>query len=750
MLFSIVTSAEPSSPEAATSRPSRTFTRAIAFALCLTVFSTGQLAARPKIGQVDTLERAYTRWSVQFSATGNAHRLVVPVGFSKGLSAQFSRAGGVVTIDLDSGEIDVEIGGLTSEGGYELWLIDNREGVSASVAIEAEDAAVSVGRLTDEDGYSRLASVLPKLPDGFEIDRFAISPQGVTPKAANAILYGSPSLFQRLFFYEIGRHHRFSRHVPAPHGGEANSPGELLELLEQLVEAGENLFINETFEGNGRTCATCHPPQNNFTIDPDFIASLPADDPLFVHENNPALSQLENAVLLRDFAMILANVDGLEDPTNKFVMRGVPHTLSLANSIFSGSPDIPIQNTGWSGDGAPNSGTLRDFAIGAVQQHATGSLDRIIGTDFRFPTEGELDEMEAFQLSLGRPDDLEILTMTLVDPDADAGRVLFNTTDSEKGTKLASKCILCHGQAGALSLPTGRNQNFDIGVEDQPHPADATGENRPRDGGFGTDFDPETNGFGNGRFATAPLVEAADTAPYFHNNVSDDLDDAIFFYQSDAFQQSPAGITLLNRDSGGTPLAIDTFKLGSFLRVINALENVRSALVYSASAQEEPLLEDAAPILDLAMLDIQDGIDVLSEFELQPNVIDEFENILSTVATAATTIDFSARNLLLDTARTALRATQPLMVVPRMRIHSIREGDVLSGSVDVASEVLDVDMQGISIEIDGVELCSDSNAPYSCSWDTTASTNGTHLVRAIALDYQDGTTVAEISVEVLN
>jgi cytochrome c peroxidase len=57
----------------------------------------------------------------------------------------------------------------------------------------------------------------------------------------------------------------------------------------RLIEQGRQLFMNETFDGNGRTCATCHPPANNFTIDPEFIASLPDDDPLFVAEFNPAL-----------------------------------------------------------------------------------------------------------------------------------------------------------------------------------------------------------------------------------------------------------------------------------------------------------------------------------------------------------------------------------------------------------------------------------------------------------------------------
>ena len=50
----------------------------------------------------------------------------------------------------------------------------------------------------------------------------------------------------------------------------------------QLIERGRELFTNETFDGNGRTCATCHPATNNFTLDPAFIAKLPRTDPLFV------------------------------------------------------------------------------------------------------------------------------------------------------------------------------------------------------------------------------------------------------------------------------------------------------------------------------------------------------------------------------------------------------------------------------------------------------------------------------------
>ena len=89
-----------------------------------------------------------------------------------------------------------------------------------------------------------------------------------------------------------------------------------------LIAQGEKIFFTETFEGNGRTCGTCHPAENNFTIDPAFIATLPPDDPLFVAEFKPELAALENPRLLRKFGLILENVDGFHRPG---VMRGVPH-----------------------------------------------------------------------------------------------------------------------------------------------------------------------------------------------------------------------------------------------------------------------------------------------------------------------------------------------------------------------------------------------------------------------------------------
>src|SRR6266478_642942 len=65
-----------------------------------------------------------------------------------------------------------------------------------------------------------------------------------------------------------------------------------------LVDEGAQLFFQETFDGNGRTCGTCHPASASFTLTPAFIAALPPDDPLFVAERVPELAGLEEPALM--------------------------------------------------------------------------------------------------------------------------------------------------------------------------------------------------------------------------------------------------------------------------------------------------------------------------------------------------------------------------------------------------------------------------------------------------------------------
>lgn len=372
---------------------------------------------------------------------------------------------------------------------------------------------------------------------------------------------------------------------------------------DELIARGRDLFFKETFGGNGRTCGTCHPASNNFTIDPAFIAKLPPTDPLFVAEFNPALrTGFENPRLMREFGLIRENLDGFGDLDKRFVMRGVPHVLSMRVSIDS--PQGP--RTGWSGDGAPGDGSLRSFATGAVIQHFTKTLNRVPGVDFRLPTDAELDALEAFQFSLGRQTDLQ-LPLPLKGAVAKRGQEIF--LDNSLG-----KCNICHSNAGAIARPGSANlgnANFNTGVEDLPdQPARLGGELVPEDDGLGTP--------GDKTFNTPPLVEAADTAPFFHNNSVATLEGAVGFYDGDAFNESPAGQFLKSIDPKKKGIEIDTTQIqaiAAFLRVLNAIENIRQTqtLLDETLMNPPPRRETPRELLERARALLEGALRVLAQ-----------------------------------------------------------------------------------------------------------------------------------------
>ena len=394
---------------------------------------------------------------------------------------------------------------------------------------------------------------------------------------------------------------------------------------EALIAKGRNIFFNETFNGNGRTCGSCHREENNFTIDAAFIATLPPDDPLFVAEFNPALSKnFENPRLMREFGLILENQDGFDDLANKFNMRGVPHVLAQRTSIDS--PQGP--RTGWSGDGAPGDGSLRSFAVGAVIQHFTKTLNRVADVDFRLPTDEELDALEAFQLSLGRQQDLK-LPLPLKGIVAKRGQEIF--LDDALG-----KCNLCHVNAGATAVivPGGQNQgnaNFNTGVEDLPdQPADLTGELVPPDDGLGIP--------GDGTFNTPPLVEAADTGPFFHNNAISTIEGAVGFYDGEAFNNSPAGKAVGGIELDGTQIVA----IAAFLRVINILENIRESIEFLEKSTKHTRTE-ANQLLGRALSETTDSIGVLVAGGLHPQAVAHLQEAKKLTRRAARSWFFRVR-----------------------------------------------------------------------------------------------------------
>jgi cytochrome c peroxidase len=390
-----------------------------------------------------------------------------------------------------------------------------------------------------------------------------------------------------------------------PPGNTVRPPGD------PLVEKGRRLFFKETFGGNGRTCGTCHRAERNLTIDADFIKQLPPSDPLFVAETNPALAGLENPNLMRRFGLILENLDGFDRPG---VLRGVPHTLGLR--VSSGpAAGVPLAGAlGWSGDGAPGDGTLGQFAVGAVVQHAPQTLARRPGLDFRVPTQDELDALLAFQLSLGRREEIRVdpqdrQALTFRDVAVTEGQRLFHAVPARDGS--TRSCAGCHGNAGATA-PGGGGLNADTGVRAVANAPACLDPSAPGDGGFGSEpaqvatlCGREVTFRGNGQFNTPSLVEAADTPPFFHNNSAATIEDAVRFYNSDAFNASPAG--------GGRAAALDgaqVDQVAGFLRAINALDNIANARRSLEGAIGRPSL--LAVLKGPAVVDINDAIRVLT------------------------------------------------------------------------------------------------------------------------------------------
>lgn len=393
---------------------------------------------------------------------------------------------------------------------------------------------------------------------------------------------------------------------------------------DEQIALGREIFFNETFNGNGRTCGSCHGAGNNLTIDPVSIANLPRTNALFVAEFNPDLRKnFENPRLMREHALILENLDGFNDLENRFTQRGVPHILGLSNSITSREGP----RTGWSGDGAPGDGSLRAFATGAVIQHFTKTLNRIPELDFRLPTDEELDAMEAFQLSLGRQEELQ-LPLALKDIKALRGQAIFNDPTS-------GKCFACHNNAGANANPQifgdgAGNLNFNTGVEDLPdQPADLTGELLPPDDGFRTP--------GDSTFNTPSLVEAADTGPFFHNNSVTTLEGSIAFYNGNAFNNSPAGQLVAGATGSGINLdATQVEAIAAFLRVINTQENIRISKELLDSFIKREFLGNVAfnDLTKVAEEEIGDAIQVLTEGTIHPIAATYLKNALVLVSKA--------------------------------------------------------------------------------------------------------------------
>jgi hypothetical protein len=454
----------------------------------------------------------------------------------------------------------------------------------------------------------------------------------------------------------------------------SSDPRVVVGVVSVATCVGADLFFRDSFGGNGRTCATCHRVDHNLTIDPKLISTLPPTDALFVAEFNPDLKDLEKPRVMHRFGLILENVDGFDpDPTTHFVLRSVPHTLSLATSVTRppGSPNPPADRTGWSGDGAPDPGALRDFMTGAIRQHYTLTLARRPGIDFKLANDAELGNIDQFMRRTGRTNELALGNVVMSDPRAEAGRVSF----------LGVGCDLCHGNAGA-NVGTS-NFNFNTGVESARNPALAA---FPRDGGFGTNPNPDGS-FGNGTFNVPPLIEAADTGPFFHTATSvagapahntataNTIEEAIAFYTTPAFSGAPDGFPI--NLSGAQ---IDN--VGRFLRGLNAVFNAAIAIkridaeLAVVDKFHNSQLRIQRELIRLADVEVGDAIAVLSAVQnLDTPSLTSFRKASTQLKAAQTTTVEADRITALKLARQFL--VQGSAAIGTNLSYKIGEGSVM-------------------------------------------------------------------------
>ncbi len=397
------------------------------------------------------------------------------------------------------------------------------------------------------------------------------------------------------------------------------------------VKQGETLFLKETFLGNGRTCASCHVPGDDFGLTAAKVASLPANDPLFVHELNVNRLVVNSAGSIlptassgftqpSDFQLSGTITGSLSGASQAVVLAGSGNTylilggaaLNVANNVLSdtngnkgrlvsfttgtlggtnlenstlmrggraliqeningftqapfmrGSP--PLINAlhtapyGLSGEFAD----LQTFSAGAVRQHFPRGTNRVAGVDFRDPTSAELAAMEAFQQSLPGPSDG-------VFGDTN-GFARFATTEAQKrGRDLffgAARCAVCHNgkalatSSGQFGTTNGANESFNTGVANL---LINTQDGLPTEQNVGQPANSR-------RFSTPGLFGVRKTAPYFHDHSKSDLTEAILFYDSTQFRQSPAALQI------GTANLFDGFTVGNVSDIRAFLESLVDA-----------------------------------------------------------------------------------------------------------------------------------------------------------------------------
>lgn len=299
------------------------------------------------------------------------------------------------------------------------------------------------------------------------------------------------------------------------------SEGQVTEDQVHLIDEGRRVFMEETFDGNGRSCGSCHIPTEAYSIFPSSIARLSKKERDIVFA--ASVPGFENIDLIEERALF--NISGgppplcpgdspncFDDEDDHFgpIFRGSMAIQALdlttavdpevvADADFIGTLLLPLEcsegvelelpQLGWAGDGSPGTpkiledddvcqthhgavdenadGSIRAFATGAIAQHFPQSLDRIPGVDFRRATDEELDALEAFQRWLGRrPLTVEENAVQATENASEFDILLLDFKDPRVAlgrdhfaSEDGATCNRCHENGGARGGGGGGNNN---------------------------------------------------------------------------------------------------------------------------------------------------------------------------------------------------------------------------------------------------------------------------------------------------
>ena len=273
-------------------------------------------------GDPAILRAGYEQWKTEYLKNGGDSNLILGLHWSKGLSDETIKGSGHIKIDMTSGSIAAAVTGLSAAEGWDLWLIQNLP--ETSIMPEQEDTLIKVGTLKPDGKYLKLEAALGSETFAtFRPDMAVVTRAGMGPDE-NRILIATTSVFHSLYWntypgqFGVLGHAAKAKAKSDERGFFSRLLGALLPIahaqkiegdpLVVSIEEGKRLFFEEQFSGNTRTCGTCHPAGNNFTIDPTFISTLDQLDPLFIAENDPNLAALENPRVMRGTGNILENV----------------------------------------------------------------------------------------------------------------------------------------------------------------------------------------------------------------------------------------------------------------------------------------------------------------------------------------------------------------------------------------------------------------------------------------------------------